>query len=259
VIQLTNQKSLRGVRDLPFCYLCGKQFEEGDAVDHDHVPPKSMFARADRQPLKLKTHKACNERNSLNDEKVGQMISGFRGDYPRKEKDRKLVVEHLGVGYGAVTNLDVDAVLWRWIKGFHAALYGEPLRRVRGTIVTPFPRFDLKPDGVFSPAPVYELQHKLFVETIKTQRCHGALDRVVANNNRLIYECVWGQADSKSAWLCFFALNIYEWKRMGNTPIAPTRGCAGCYELPSHPVNATLVSDYKIVPSNADPWDPFGP
>ena len=76
MIELSTQRALRSVRILPFCYLCGKPFEEGDAVDHDHVPPKSIFALADRQPLKMKTHKLCNERHSLDDEKVGQMICG---------------------------------------------------------------------------------------------------------------------------------------------------------------------------------------
>jgi hypothetical protein len=257
-MELTDQQALRVIRNLPFCYLCGEPFKEGEAVDHDHVPPKSIFAYADRQPLKLKTHKVCNERHSLDDEKVGQMISASRGYYPEKEEDRKLRVAHLGLGFGAVTNLNVDAVLWRWITGFHAALYREPLKRLRGSIVTPFPRADRNANGRYSFAPVYERQHDLFVETIKAQRWRNALDRIVANNKKLTYECVWGPTDDKSAWLCIFALNIYDWKKMGTIPNVLARGCAGCYTLPSHPPNATLVSNYRVITPNADPLDPFG-
>jgi hypothetical protein len=256
VIELTEQRALRAVRNLPFCYLCGVPFNEGD--DHDHIPPKSIFALADRQPLKLKTHKVCNERHSLDDEKVGQMISAARGNYPEKEEDRKLRVAHLGIGFGAVTNLNVDGVLWRWITGFHAALYREPLRNSRGSIVTPFPRADKNANGLYSLAPIYEQQHQVFVDTIKAQRWRNELDRIVANNKQLTYECAWGPTDDNSAWLCIFALNIYDWKKMGTSPIAPARGCAGCYTRPTHPPNATLVSNYTVTTPNVDPLDPFG-
>ena len=51
---LTTQKDAQAVRDLPFCYICGSQFDAGDAIDYDHVPPKVIFDPPDRNfPIKL--------------------------------------------------------------------------------------------------------------------------------------------------------------------------------------------------------------
>src|SRR5271165_6937203 len=45
---------------LPFCYLCGRDFVAGDSRNRDYVPPQSIFAPADREPLWLPAHTACN-------------------------------------------------------------------------------------------------------------------------------------------------------------------------------------------------------
>lgn len=259
LVELVTQRSLRQVRDLPFCYLCGQAFCDADATNHDHLPPKTIFALEDRQPLKLKTHRTCNERHSLDDEKVGQMIRAALGEAPAKEEDRKLRVAHLGVGYGAVTNLNVDGVVWRWLLGFHAALYREPLPSSQWSIVTPFVRADQNPSGRYSLVPIYKEQHQNFVATIKAQRHRGALDRIVTNNGKLVYECVWGRTNIPDVWLCIFALNIYDWKKMGTAALGPLRGCAGCYSRPSPPSDATLASEWSTVTPNYDPYDPFAP
>jgi hypothetical protein len=256
--ELKTQSDLRAVRNLPFCYLCGEPFGPSDASNHDHVPPKAIFATKDRQPLKLKTHESCNSRHSMTDEKIGQLISLQRQKFPARIEDRKLQVAHLGIGIGAVTNLHIDGAIWRWIGGFHAALYREPLTKANGSIVTPFPRADMNSGGYYVFRPLYP-QHEVFVETIKSQRIRGALDRIEANNGAMVYECVWGESDSKEVWLCIFALNIYDWKWLGASPLAPPRGCTGCYVLPARPPSATRVTNSGIVIPNFNPLDPFSP
>ncbi|MDR3422205.1 MAG: hypothetical protein P4L80_13340, partial [Xanthobacteraceae bacterium] len=47
------------------------------------------------------------------------------------------------IGMGAISNLNVEQAMWRWVAGFRAALYKEPLVGARGSIVTPFPLADL--------------------------------------------------------------------------------------------------------------------
>ena len=111
MVELVNQKALRSVRNLPFCYLCGRDFHPGEDLNHDHVPPKTIFAVADRQPLMLQTHVLCNSRQSLIDEKIGQLISLQRGEAPDQPENRKLQLRHLGVGLGAVMNLDIDSAI----------------------------------------------------------------------------------------------------------------------------------------------------
>jgi hypothetical protein len=164
---LTTQKQLRAARDLPFCYLCGSDFKPEDVTNHDHVPPESVFAKADRVPLKLKSHTKCNSSFELLDEKIGQLIALKHGQVPSNPQHYRLkFIRSPFPRVGAVTNLNIDEAVWRWIRGFHAALYHEPFPSRRlGSLVTPFPRADLK-DGAYVFAPLLP-QHEVFVEAIK--------------------------------------------------------------------------------------------
>ena len=254
---LITQKQLRAVRDPAFCYLCGKFFEEGDITNHDHVPPESVFAKADRQPLKLKSHKKCNSSFELLDEKIGQLIGLKHGQTPSNPEHHRLKFIRSPIpSVGAVTNLNIDEAVWRWIRGFHVALYREPFPLLRrGSLVTPFPRADLK-DGtyVFVSLPP---QHELFVETIKSNRARNNLDVIRCNNNKLVYEAIWVRADN-GQWFCIFALDVYAWKDLGRTHL-PNTGCAGCYFLPegARPASSTIEIRSKVLIPNINRLDPF--
>jgi hypothetical protein len=254
-------KDFQNVRKLPFCYLCGRAFIAGDDIDGDHVPPKAIFNTRDRQPsLKLRTHRTCNSAFSVDDKKIGQLIALRRWERPNSARDEALqLVYHPDLGI-ALENLNVDAAVWRWVKGFHAALYRQPLIGDTFAIQTPFPRGDKHPDGVrMRPLPP---QHRVAVETIKTNRAAGSLDVIVANNGQLRYECVWCLADDGVQWFCMFALDIYDWKDLGShTDAIPARGCAGLYALPdrSAPTDAARNREQRIVIPNTDVFDPFAP
>lgn len=258
--QLVSQQDLRTVQRLPFCYLCGKPFGPDDQTDRDHVPPRKLFLAADRSPtLWLPTHKACNGGQNLADEKIGQLIALRYGQVPAEPKNRRLAFA-IGEGLGAVVNCDVDGAVWRWIRGFHAALYAQLLTLpIRGALVTPFPRARLV-EGPIEVEPLLP-QHAGFVRTIKQNRAAGALDRIAANGGKLVYECVWAQAENDGPWLCIFALDLYDWKDMGATGVFAARGCAGFYHLPSglRPAQATLAVEPALDVANRDPLDPFGP
>src|SRR5262249_736187 len=103
------------------------------------------------------------------------------------------------------------------------------------------------------------VQHPLFVETVKSNRARGNLDRISCNKGKLTYECVWHQADNGGPWLCIFALDIYDWKDLGRTPLGPGRGCAGFYVKPSGsvPVAATKAVKSSIIISTSDRFDAF--
>ena len=224
MILLETNKHFRGVRDLPFCYLCGNEFDPGDAVDRDHVPPRSAFNARDREPpLKLKTHKSCHSSLSDEDKRIGQLISLRRRERPRSLRDQALKIVKRGET-AAVVNINIDTSVWRWVRGFHAALYRQPLSVATGTLRTPFPRADLRGDKyVLQPLMP---QHALIVESIKRNRAFGNIDRIVCNNGKLRYDCVWGEADDHSQWICMFGLDIYDWKDLGShTDAIPARGC----------------------------------
>src|SRR5437899_621564 len=141
MVSLLTQRDLRGVQNLPFCYLCGQQFADGDSRNRDHVPAECVFAKRDREPLWLPTHTACNKSYGLIDEKIGQLIALRYGRVSSKPAHRRLKFAMAPrPNLGAVVNLNIDSAVWRWLAGFHAALYRESPVGIRGSLVTPFPR-----------------------------------------------------------------------------------------------------------------------
>jgi hypothetical protein len=258
MVSLLRQTDYRSVQKLSFCYLCGRQFVAGDSKNRDHVPPECIFLPADREPLWLPTHTVCNSGYRLADEKIGQLIALRYGKVPRTASHRRLkFARSWQLDLSGVVNLDIDAAVWRWIAGFHTALYREPAVGIKGSLVTPFPKARLvKGRPLFAPLLV---QQPLFVQTIKSNRVRSNLDRIVCNKGKLTYECVWQQADNGGPWMCIFALDIYDWKDLGRTGILPARGCAGFYLAPSGgvPANATKAISSAIIIPASDPLDAF--
>jgi hypothetical protein len=112
----------RSVQNLPFRYLCGRDFVSG-------------FAAHDRGPLWLPAHTACNSAYRLTDEKIGQLIALRYGKVPHNRSHRRLKFAYSrGRDLGAVVNLDVDGAVWPWIGGSHAALYREAGVGIRGPV-----------------------------------------------------------------------------------------------------------------------------
>jgi len=108
---------------------------------------------------------------------------------------------------GAITNLNIDQAIWRWVRGFHAAPYREhmpnaPMR----ALTTPFPRAQQQESGPMI-EPMKEPQHRIIVKTIKTNRAKSNLDIIHTHDAKLRYEAVWVQSD-QGTWMCFFGLEI---------------------------------------------------
>jgi len=259
---LTHKQS-QELLSLQFCYLCAQPFLPDQKRNKDHVPPKSCFAKVDRNyPLILPAHEACNSRYKLLDEKIGQIIGLKYGRVPSKENQRLKFAFFPPDGrrgtHGAVLNVNVHAAIRRWIQGFHAALYREALPLdTRFAIQPPFPAMRFTPQGP-EPEPVRE-QHLKFVETLKINRAARNLDRIVSNNGKLTYESVWDQADGGQS-ICIFALDLYGWKELGDIHNFVPRGCAGSYVMSSFraPESATRGTRLHTLVPNYDGLDPFG-
>lgn len=260
---LETQQQFAQVLKLRFCYWCGNPFLPGEEKDKDHIPPKTCFAKVDRNfPLQLPTHISCNAVHNLEDRKIGQLIGLKYGNVPRSKRDQMLKIKKAhgsnGKQAGFVTNMNMDGTIRRWIRGFHAALYREPIPQdMRFAVETPFPTARLE-QGVVVVNPLPKSQHRMFVETIKTNRAMENLDRIHANNKKLTYECVWDQADG-GQWMCIFALNLYGWKDLGDIDNFQARGCAGVYFLPSAsaPLLGTKAKRLSLILPNYDVLDPF--
>lgn len=262
MVALLTQSDFRRIQKLSFCYLCGKTFVPQDKTNRDHVPPQAIFAVADRlNPLILPTHESCNHGESVEDEKLGQLLAVSHGKYPREERNKldvKVVVDKdTGEEMLGLAGVRLHKMIGRWLRGFHAALYGEYLPYATKSFQhLPFQAGEIKGGEAVMSENLD--QHRMFVRLIKQNRQAGMLDRLVSNNGKCVYECTWSRTDDGQP-ICFFALNVYDWKRLGDSLIFPQRGCVGMYVPESGlPQNATVATTLEIPITNHDELDPFG-
>jgi hypothetical protein len=157
-----------------------------------------------------------------------------------------------------VGGIDLRDVIRRWVRGFHAALYREPLAAHREFQTFPPWAEAQETERGFQLVQVPEIVPDL-VAALKRNRAVGSLDRIVCRQGQCIYECVWIQAD-RGQWFCVYGIKIYDWTRLGDTAAFGSRGCVGSYRRPEGgplPRAATGTDlDFRI--ENAETLDPFG-
>jgi hypothetical protein len=256
---LITEKDLAAVRNPGFCYLCGKDFAVGDRINRDHVPSKALFAKPDRSPpLILMAHEACNTAEKDYDEQIGQLVSVLHRKPERREQVRKL---KLGMGKigtshvpaGLLVDFPFGRIVARWLKGFHAALYREPLPgNTPYKVSGPFPESNI----AHGMRPI-EAVHPAFVAVIKKNRLTKSLDVIECNNGKCRYECVWSHLDDGRD-ICVFALDIYRWSQLGDIHHAPERSSVGSY-MPEAgtPLNASRETSLDFPFPNAHPFKAF--
>lgn len=262
-MEIKTNKDLKHIQKLPFCYHCGRTFNNNDRRTRDHVPPKAVFLPSDRKnPLILPAHDECNQKESWSDEIVGQLIRSLHGIYP----DEKRMKAKIGVyehpqskqPIRALENLNMRGFIGRCVKAYHAALYGISLPQDTPNWFDP-PMLEGIKKGNIVKIEKTTIQFPLFVEVIKKNRKAGRIDRIECFNGKCIYECVWEQMDN-GEWACIFALNIYDWKNLGDPLIQKQRGCVGHY-MPKNglpPMATTGIAKILEIPiSNFDRLDPF--
>lgn len=264
MISLSTQAEFRPLRDLPFCYLCTGPFEENSPRrkrTRDHVPPSAVFLAEDREPaLILPAHEACNTGQSAYDEQIAHLVRLLHGKPPPRGKlDVRVSTAYIGERVGGVS-LDFKSIVWKWVRGFHAALYREALPEHTVRSVHP-----PMPGGVLVGTVVRSEdrfpQHVEFVKTLKKNRAVDRADRVLSRNGRCRYECVWSRLGGSSgpAWGCCFGLQVYDWIDLGD-PRAIQRGCVGLYLRAKGPPPGAAVDTVLELPiPNREALDPFGP
>ena len=263
--ELKEQKDFRAIQKLAFCYSCGKDFLPSDKANRDHIPPRSCFAAQDKHfPLVLPTHSICNHVYGDLDEKIGQVISLKHSGLPSQPRNLKIKFERVKIELTGsdpigVNNVDISGAIWRWIRGFHAALYREYLPAdTWHELETPFPKAQIGSSDT-KLMQLNEAHHRNRVKLIMEFRVTKTVDRITCNNEKLLYECAWVQ-DENNRWICMFALNLYDWKDLGDIKNFPARGCVGVYSLQSGmlPNSATKGLRPDIILPNIYPLDPFG-
>lgn len=259
--ELVSQADLQQAQSLPFCYLCGRDFKKGSDRNRDHVPPKAIFSPPDRDPpLILPTCPKCNEGQSEYDEQIGQLIAVSYGKVPRSDNVRLSFVvgtdRESGDSWIGIQDIPLPEIVWRWIRGFHAALYREFLSDgVQHQVYPPFPH-KVRKDSRLVEAPILP-KHKEMADVIRTNRATNTLDRIRCFNDKCTYECVWIKSD-RGVPICIFAVKIYAWEQLADRLRFPERGCVGYY-IPEQgrPANATLATDLVFDLPSETPLDPF--
>lgn len=233
--KIQTQRDARAVQKLPFCYVCATSFAPGTAKNVDHIPPEAAFLAEDREnfPLTLPTHSDCNHVFNLEDETLGQLIGlrHTRGAGANRLEIRR-AIDATGDSYTFLKNINLRAMIRRWVTAFHAALYQEPLSpNVLFTIQTPMPSANLVDTYA-----VHEAQRQQFVmiaEHIAMNDRLGLIDAIISNNSKMKYTCYWQKTDN-GQWLAFFRLDLYDWSQLGDIRHFQERPCVGSYGAPSY-------------------------
>lgn len=259
-MRLASQRDFQRVRQLTFCYLCARALEGVQTRNRDHVPNTAIFAVEDREPaLILPTHSACNHDRAPEDEVITQVLGVLRGRRMVTQARRPTLAAGTfpdgTKGVGAL-GVPLQRMIFRWVTGFHAALYGEPLGPSNHMTFPPLPEGRVEGDRV-EPVPVPEIVRE-FVLALRRNRMTGTLDEVLSRNGRCRYECVWEQADDGRR-ICIWALDVYDWKSLGDTLHFEPRGCVGSYwpEDGRVPAAATLATRLHIDVPTGNALDPF--
>ncbi|MFN0150502.1 MAG: hypothetical protein ACKVU1_07315 [bacterium] len=192
---------------------------------------------------------------------MGQLVGLARGEAPRPERSRlrlrPVATTDLANPLVLELRLNLKFILFRWVQGFHAALYREflPWDTLRAIHPPAQPGIETPTGVVFDPLLP---QIPKFVEIIKQGRIAGRLDAVRCGRGTMNYECVWRTADN-GEWACVFALDFYEWKTLGSTQL-PQNSCVGFYQPGSGlPSSASVVPAIEVPFTNFSPLDAFAP
>src|SRR5262249_41088374 len=225
---------IREIRKMPFCYLCGGAFQPDERTNPDHVPPTALFALVDRDfPLILPTHRQCNADRSAEDQVVGQLVGLIHRKAPNRQHNKlRIRIGRFTTGAPAVAveGFDLRWIVRRWVRAFHAALYGEFLPE-SAKFLTSSPLPEAEPPA--ESAKIVPVQDAVleFAKELKRNRATATLDRIVCRNGKCRYECVWAQADN-GAWMCIYGLDVYGWIHLGDGRSFEPRGCVGSYRRP---------------------------
>ncbi|MGE0434482.1 MAG: hypothetical protein AB7S36_19650, partial [Planctomycetota bacterium] len=206
--------------------------------------------------LILSTHRACNDRQSARDELGAQFMRVLHAGSPAPVgRQLEMSVGQLpdGSPSAALHGVDLWGMIFRWVRGFHAALYTEFLPDRGGYIHTPFPLGHEEADGrvVFVDHPQ---QYLAISNVLRVSRMARCVDRVLCNAGKCRFEAVWTTDDSGTTPMCVFALRLYDWERLAS-PVLPRRTCIGFYFAP-RPASAS-VEPIVRVPNRIGEWDVF--
>ena len=199
------QDEMRANLSLRFCCVCGKPFAKNEKPTRQHVPPRSVFAVEDQDPLLvLRAHDSGNQKQSVDDEVIGQLVSVLHDRYPAEERLRIAMdlfsVDGSVLPMVGVKDLPLTRIIFGWVRCFHATLYCKYLVDGGGFIGPPFPESEPDGNGGATPEPVHVSRYSM-THILKQQAKIGRADEVVCFNGKCYYRCTWLKMDNGKEFL----------------------------------------------------------
>jgi hypothetical protein len=248
MLEIMTAQQARKVLELGFCYICGRRFTEDSPFTRDHVPPKKIFVKEDRDwPLILPAHRECNSEYSFSDEQakglMGLLHATNRGHPPLKTRLVGVVRRHAKPTGVLLKGLRLGTIVSKILRACHASLYHQYLPiETRNMILLPLPTFDPERGQLAKEADLP--QHETFCKLLKDNRRIGNIDRIRAYNGKFRFEAVWSTADDAATNFGVFGIDIYGWHQLAKDVLGRTQGCVGIYRIAtdSFPENAAVAA-----------------
>lgn len=234
---LTQSEMQEARSHIDFCYVCGNPLPQRGPgfrkqVVGEHVVPRNLLGqppRRDAWAVVLDMHPACEETAKRVDDDLLSVLQKIntndRADWPDaghvRNLDFEMVVATIGDGSRGIPAFgNAEPVLkgaWTWIRGLHAALYGEFLPAEADHCAFPSVPACSTTGGIT----MQDAEEHGFVcrEAVRLGVRRGKWDGVVAWGSRLSYRCVWKHVPPEyggPTWFCFWGLlfpGVLEWSR----------------------------------------------
>lgn len=284
-IEITTQRAAQAARRaITHCYICSDPLPERgrtgwkELTSRDHVIPASILSLAgdvpgSEWPLILDIHRDCEAAHKRHRDQMAKILQVMGAAGPRAWKPEELgrFRKQCTIGWQSVNgrrapvigNMD-DALLAAhiWVRGFHAALYGQVLPADVGHVTrcpAPCSQAEGSTEGL-TLAEEFDVSRRIcgtLGRAIRAQRT----DLISLRGGRIEYRCTWIRelGDNPEPWWCFWALDLPgcpDWAMSVRGEDAPWHGGYSQAEKPPGASYLEMVPPALSTPAFAA-WAPF--
>lgn len=260
-----NAKGFLNVDDLKrpinrgHCYICERDMA-GQAQDRDHVPPKSSMPRWCRQngPLILRTHVECNQKQSVADHDLKDLLEmarvmSFGAPIARaafkRIRHHRVLAALDSPGYTQFEAPRFEPSVERMLRAFHSSLYGEP--KIEGPLLShqskvflPWPSEPPTDGGV-----VIDSEQAGIIERVRDAASANCVNWIRAWDGALLFAATWFHRPSvdftHGQFGCHWVLQLFQWQQSA-LDAGLGSPCAGVYYTHQPPPHSAQMPSVAI-------------